>query len=166
MDANASDMKLARLSQTRRRLGRLGPVPVGLLTGGIGLAISFALKGLIPARPLGDPLPLMLAATQALRGFSYFQWQPPLFHLLFALFLGVLAFFITHLVVDGRTSPAVSKSAGRVAALVNVGLVALLAVDAVTVGLWYLLSGWVSVLVTGFSAGRVASWWLRRRPPA
>jgi hypothetical protein len=34
-------------------------------------------------------------------------------------------------------------------------------VDAVIVGFWYVIAGAISVLVTGFTAGLLASRWLR-----
>jgi hypothetical protein len=37
----------------------------------------------------------------------------------------------------------------------------LLAVEAVIVGFWYVIAGAISVLVTGFTAGLLASRWLR-----
>ena len=60
------------LDGTRRQLGVSSRLLAGLLVGGIGLAISYALKGIIPARPLGDPIPIILAATSIHCGFTYF----------------------------------------------------------------------------------------------
>lgn len=61
-----------------RRRSRIDTVLIsGLAAGLAGLVISFGLKGLVPARPLGDPLPLILSATQLTRGLLYFPWRPP-----------------------------------------------------------------------------------------
>ncbi len=43
----------------------------------------------------------------------------------------------------------------------SLGIVALLAVDAVIVGFWYVIAGAISVLITGFTAGLLASRWPR-----
>ena len=46
--------------QLRTRLEDGGLIPTGAIAGGIGLIISFAGRGIIPGRVLGDPLPLAL----------------------------------------------------------------------------------------------------------
>ena len=137
----------------------------GILAGILGLAVSYALKGLIPARPLGDPLPMMLAVTHLTRSFAYLPWQPALLHLLFAAFLGLLAVAISRLAGGAIPTRKQARYAGRIAALINVAVVAVLAVDAIIVGFWYLISGWVSVMVSGFVAGRLASRLHRPRQP-
>lgn len=53
------------------------------------------------------------------------------------------------------------RGSGRIASIINVGIVALLAVDAVIVGFWYVIAGAISVLITGFTAGLLASRWPR-----
>ena len=149
------------LGGIRRQLGVNGPLLAGFLAGGIGLAISYALKGLVPARPLGDPIPLILAATSIPRGFTYFPWRSPLFHLLFAIFLGILTLLILRAILQRTPVSQEATRASRIAALINVGIVALLAVDAVVVGFWYAIAGATSILVTGFTAGFLASRWPR-----
>ena len=138
----------------------------GVMTGLIGLVISFALKGLVPARPLGDPVPLILSATQLTRGFLYFPWRPVFLHLLFLLLLALLTVAFLRLV--GRRLPDKSQAtrAGRIASLINVGVVAVLAVDALMVGFWYLVAGVVSLLLTGFAAGLITSIWRRFGQPS
>ena len=143
--------------ELRSRLARREPLLAGILAGVFGLAVSYALKGLVPARPLGDPLPLMLALTQIPRGFAYLPWQPALLHLLFAAFLGLLAVVVSRLVGGAFPARKQARYAGRIAALINVAVVAVLAVDAIIVGFWYLISGWVSIMLSGFVAGRIAS---------
>jgi len=147
------------LDTTRRRFNTSSPLAAGILAGGLGLVISFALKGLVPARPLGDPMPVILAITSIPRGFTYFQWRAPLFHLLFAIFLGVLAFFVSRTLMRRLPTRPEATRAGRIAGLIGVIPVALLAVDALIVGFWYLIAGALSVLVTGFAAGLLASRW-------
>jgi hypothetical protein len=144
-----------------RRLRERGPLLAGILAGLIGLVFSFAFKGVIPARLLGDPLPLMLSATSLTKGLLYFQWRAPLFHLFFALGLGLLTVLALRILLGRRPRRAEASFAGRIAAVVNVGLVALLAVDAIIVGLWYLMAGVVSVLITGYAAGLTATLWSR-----
>ncbi|HSG18658.1 MAG TPA: hypothetical protein VLE70_20350 [Anaerolineae bacterium] len=133
----------------------------GLAAGLVGLVVSFGLKGLIPARPLGDPLPLILSVTQLTRGFLYFQWQPPLLHLLFTLFLGLLAVVALRFIARRMPIREQAVRAGRIAALVNVGVVTLMAVDALMVGFWYLVAGVVTILLTGFAAGLAVTIWSR-----
>ena len=149
------------------RLGSLiserGPLLAGIFAGLIGLIFSFAFKGVIPARPLGDPLPLMLSATSLTKGFLYFQWRAPLFHLVFALALGLLAMAVLRLLTGRLPRRAEAAFAGRIAAVVNVGLVALLAIDAIIVGVWYLMAGVASLLITGYAAGLAATLWSRIR---
>jgi len=148
-------------------LGRLlrerGSLLAGILAGLIGLVFSFAFKGIIPARPLGDPLPLMLSATSLTKGTLYFQWRAPLFHLFFALALALLAVVALRILAGRRPGRAEAIFAGRIAAALNVGVVALLAVDALIVGLWYLMAGVVSVLITGYAASLAATLWSRIR---
>ena len=70
---------------------------------------------------------------------------------------------IKDVVVGARQQLAVGGPvrAGRIASIINVGIVTLLAVDAVIVGFWYVIAGAVNVLVTGFTAGFLASRWPR-----
>jgi hypothetical protein len=145
------------------RLGDRLPLAAGIIAGVLGLLISFGLRGIMPARPVGDPLPLMLAVTGLTRGFLYLPWRPALFHLIFAAFLGTLTVAVLNTAQRGRSSRRDAAFAGRIAAIINVGVVAILSVDAVIVGFWYLMSGLVSILISGFVAGRVAGW-LKRRP--
>jgi hypothetical protein len=114
------------------------------------------------ARPLGDPMPLMLSISQVTRGLTYFPWRPILVHLIFAVMLGVLSFFV--LVLLNRDSANTDKAAktARIAAVINVGIVAIFAVDAVVVGFYYLISGLVSVVITGYAARFAAYLWRRR----
>ena len=166
MATDKSGPRQTNNSTPGRLLRERGALLSGILAGLIGLVISFAYKGIIPSRPLGDPLPLMLSATSLTKGTLYFQWRPPLFHLFFALALGLLAVLALRTVLGRRPRRAEAKYAGRIAAVVNVGLVALLAVDAIIVGIWYLLAGVVSVLITGYAAILAAALWSRLRPGA
>lgn len=131
----------------------------GLAAGGIGLVISFSLKGLVPARPLGDPVPLMLAASAVPRGFTYFPWRPALFHLIFAVSLGLLSTLILRLVARRSVTRQEATIAGRIAAVVNIAVVALFAVDAFIVAIWYLIAGAASFLITGYVAGLLTVVW-------
>ena len=163
MATDKSGPRQANNSTLGRLLSERGPLLSGILAGLVGLVISFAFKGIIPTRPLGDPLPLMLSATSLTKGTLYFQWRPPLFHLFFALALGLLAVLALRILLGRRPRREEARFAGRIAAVVNVGLVALLAVDAVIVGFWYLMAGVVSVLITGYAAGLAAALWSRMR---
>jgi hypothetical protein len=55
---------------------------------------------------------------------------------------------------------------GRLAGAVNVMAVAILEVDAVVVGFYYLISGYVSVMVISYTARRAAVWLNAQRPEA
>ncbi len=133
----------------------------GMVTAVIGLIISFAGRGIIPGRELGDPIVLTLSASQLIQGnFLYFNWHGLLVHLLFAVFLGGLAVVVLWL-LSGRQPVAVADAvrAGRLAAIVNVTAVALTEVDAFIVGFWYLAAGLMSAYITGFVAGQIARRW-------
>lgn len=132
------------------------PLLAGILSGGIGLAISFGLRGSNLGRPLGDPTPLMVAVTQITNGFTYFPWRPALYHLIFAVLLGVLSLALLAILKKGNVSRKEAVQAGRIAALINVLFVAATEVDAVVVGFWYLVSGLASILISGLVAGLVA----------
>ena len=166
MNTDKSGSRHVGNSTLGRFLRERGPLLAGILAGLIGLVFSFAFKGIIPARPLGDPLPLMLSATSLTKGLLYFQWRAPLFHLFFALALGLLAVVVLRLLTGRRPRRAEAGFTGRIAAVVNVGLVALLAVDAIIVGFWYLMAGVVSVLITGYAAGLAVTLWSKIRAGA
>ncbi len=147
------------MSGIHQQLEERGSLIAGLTAGGIGLVISFALKGIVPARPLGDPVPLMLAASAVPRGFIYFPWRPALFHLLFAVTLGLLAAVIMRVIMPRPITRREATIAGRIAAAVNIAVVAILVVDAFIVAIWYLIAGAASLLITGFAAGLLMVIW-------
>ena len=146
----------------RLRKSFSGPWSAGILSGAIGLILSFSLRGLTVARPLGDPMPLMLSISQVTRGLTYFPWRPLLVHFLFAVMLGVLSFFVLLLLNRNSANSDKAAKTARIAAVINVGFVAIFAVDAVVVGFWYLISGLVSIVITGYAARFAASLWRRR----
>ena len=124
----------------------------GLAAGGLGLTVSFSLRDLAPARPLGDPLPVMLSVTQLTRGFTYFPWRPLIVHLIFAVGLGILSFVLLWIFTREESGPDQAAKVGRIASAINLVVVAALAVDAPVVGFWYLIAGVVSLIITGLSA--------------
>jgi len=127
---------------------------LGLITGLIGLAVSFAGRGLNLGRELGDPLPIVLGFSQALRGgWLYLNWRGVGWHLLFILLLVVLNVEIVRLWLPKDQQQQVRlESAVRFAAVLNLTIVALTEVDAVVVFIWYLMAGFISL----FLAGRLA----------
>ncbi|VAW32241.1 hypothetical protein MNBD_CHLOROFLEXI01-869 [hydrothermal vent metagenome] len=127
---------------------------LGLITGLIGLAVSFAGRGLNLGRVLGDPLPIVLGFSQALRGgWLYLNWRGVGWHLLFILFLVVLnAGILRFWVPREQWEQLRMGSAVRFAAVLNLTIVALTEVDAVVVFIWYLMAGFISL----FLAGRLA----------
>jgi hypothetical protein len=135
----------------------------GIIAGVIGLVVSFSLRDLAPARPLGDPLPLMLSVTQITRGFTYFPWRPLILHLIFALFLGILSFATLWIIYRKAIEPDQAAKAGRIAAGINLIVVATLAVDAVVVGVYYLIASLASIIITVSSARMAAALWTRKR---
>jgi hypothetical protein len=136
-------------------------LPAGATAGLVGLIISFAGRGTIPGRVLGDPLPMALAVGRVAQGFAYFDWRSPLFHALFASFLGVLAAVVVWFSSRHHFTGERARLAGRIAAAINVGVVAILQVDALVVGFWYLMAGAMSFFLTSFVAGRIADAWQR-----
>ena len=105
------------------------------------------------------PLPLTLSIGQLPRGFTYFSWWPLLAHLLFALLLGVLSFAFPLILSRGPTSGNQAAMTGRIAAAINIGAVAILSVDSVLVGIWLLVAGLVSFMITSCSARAAAFLW-------
>lgn len=126
----------------------------GLIVGVAGLVVTFLFQQVIPGRPLNDPLPLPLAFQQILSGLLYFDWQSPVRHLLFALVLGGAAATVVCImyVDDGSVSDA--GRAGRLAAFINVGIIAALNVDAFIVLIFYAIGGIITMYVTA----RTAEW--------
>ena len=130
----------------------------GVITGLIGMAISFGGRGVIPGRFLGDPVPLMLTAQSILRGnFLYLNWRHWLWPLLFFSSIALLAVFVLRYF---KTDPAEieddARRAAQLAAGLNVGVVALMEVDAMMVAVWYLMTGFIAVSLASFVAGRLA----------
>jgi hypothetical protein len=107
-------------------------------------------------------MPLMLSISQVTRGLTYFPWRPILVHLLFAVMLGVLSFFVLVLINRDSANTDTAAKVGRIAAVINVGVVAIFAVDAMVVGFWYLISSLASVVLTGYAARFAALLWHRR----
>jgi hypothetical protein len=169
MISDATGRAREALEEFGRRMTGMAALLAGLGAGAVGLIASYGLRGANLGRPLGDPVPLMLAVTQIPNGFTYFPWRPALYHLIFAVILGVLAFVGLALLGKGNTTRQESVRAGRIAALMNLLVVAALQVDAVVVGFWYLVSGLASILISGMVAGLVASYFAKhgnRRPPS
>ncbi|MDX1615401.1 MAG: hypothetical protein R3300_13895 [Candidatus Promineifilaceae bacterium] len=142
----------------RRALDGQAWLGSGLAVGVLGLIISFSLEGLIPARPLGDPLPLVLVVAQLPRGLTYLAWQPALYHLLFSLALGLLVAVALRWRHPEQATRGQARLAGRLAMLLNVLIVALPVVDAAIVVLWYGLAGLVTVLVCGWVSSLTVAW--------
>ncbi len=125
----------------------------GLIAGGIGLVFSLVWKAFNLSSVPGDPLPLMLSLSQVLNnGFFYFNWQAPLVHLAFAAALGGSAVAVFWARQNTLPSYDDAMLAGRVAAIVSTGGVALLAIDAFIVAVWYLGSAFLSVYITSRAA--------------
>ena len=130
----------------------------GLLAGGIGLVVSFAGRGIILGRVLGDPLPLVLAPTQLMRTRLYFNWQAPLWHFLFAVGLGALSVVLLKFLPGKRPFPFNAPLiTARIAAAINILVVVLLQVDAVVVALYYAIAGFISISISSFVAGKIGA---------
>ncbi|WP_420643490.1 hypothetical protein [Candidatus Leptofilum sp.] len=131
---------------------------IGLIVGILGLPISFLGQDYNLGRELADPLPVVLGVSQAMRdGFLYLNWRGIAWHLFFVIFLIFLLVGIVRLRF-ARTEWAMFdyRAAAQVAVVLNVGVVALLAVDAFVVALWYGMAGLLSVLLARLLAGGVA----------
>lgn len=131
---------------------------VGILAGLIGLLFSFAGRSLNLGRELGDPLPVALSFSQALRGsLLYLNWRGVVWHLLFILFLVVLVVGIVRFWLPlTQRQEILLGTAARVAAVLNVTAVAITEIDAIVVAFWYGMAGFISVFVTGLVAEGVA----------
>ena len=146
------------------RLSTSWPIVSGIIAGIIGLAISFLGRGLIPGRVLGDPLPVVLSVSQLTNGLLYFNWRAPLFHLIFIISVGLMAVIIFWLVKRDNEDEEGAKTAARIATGINVFMVAILRVDAVMVGIWYIAGGLVSIMVASFVATYVYRFLPNRQP--
>ena len=131
---------------------------LGLVVGLIGLGLSFAGRGLNLGRELGDPLPVVLVLSQALRGsLLYLNWQGVGWHLLFLLFLVVIIVGIIYLWLPKDQRQQISiRSAVRFAVILNIAVVAITEVDAFVVGFWYLMGSFVSIFLAGVLADGAA----------
>ena len=129
----------------------------GGIVGLIGLIISFAGRGMMPGRLLGDPVPLMLTAQNIFRGnFLYLNWHYWVWPLLFFGLVALLVVAVLHFMEQDQVSnEADAKRAAQIAVGINVGLVAFLEIDAMMVAIWYLMTGFVAVSLTSFMAGRL-----------
>ena len=135
---------------------------VGSLAGLVGLAFSFAGRGLIPGRVLGDPLPLALAIGQITRSFLYFNWSALLWHALFAALLGLLVVLLLRWLTDGYTMTGDAAQAATIASAINLAIVALTEVDALMVAFWYLMASFISYTITTSIARQLARRLLKR----
>jgi len=129
------------------------PITAGLTSGAVGLVVSFTGRRLALGRAWGDPLPGMLAAGQLLRNPFYFNWRGVIIHLVFAAMLGV--FTAVLLVWRAGDSRSAATRASQIAAIINMGAVAVTEVDAPIVAMWYLIGGYLSVIFTTL-AGQTA----------
>lgn len=131
---------------------------LGIIVGFVGLLISFAGRPFNLGRELGDPLPVVLSLSQALRGsLIYPNWGGVLWHLLFILFLVLLIAGIVRLRLLPAQRLAVRLgAAARLAIIINVAVVAFTEVDAIVVGFWYVMAGFVSLFLAGALAEGVA----------
>ncbi len=139
---------------------------LGLVVGLLGLVLSFAYEAAIPGRLLGDPLPIMLGLRGLVNlltsGLRYIDWTPPLAHLLFTFLLGAGAAVAGRLLLGRSFSEARAIRAGWTAGLLNVAAAALVEVDSLLVGFFYVITGFASLALTSYFAGRTVLWLNRR----
>ncbi len=131
---------------------------VGLVVGIIGVLLSFAGRGINPGRVLADPMPVILSFTQLTRGLLYWNWQGVLIHVFFYLFLPTLSMiglYFWHNGAEDFVEQAVV--AGRITAVINVGIVAIKEVDAFSVGVYYVFGGFLMVWISGVMAKWLAN---------
>lgn len=131
---------------------------LGLLLGLVGLIFSFSGRSFNLGRELADPLPVALTLSQALRGgFLYLNWRGVAWHLLFILLLVFLAVGISRFwLPNGQREEIKMATVVRLAAALNIAVVAMTEVDAIVVGFWYAMAGYVSVILAGVVANQVA----------
>ncbi len=132
----------------------------GLAVGAAAALLSLIYEVLFPGRLLGDPLPLYLALAGVrqifVSGFLYFDWLSPLLHILFSGALGLLAVQALRLSGPDVLNEASARRAAWTASALNVGIAAILEVDSLTVAIFYVITGWLSVSIAAFVAGRAA----------
>lgn len=137
-------------------------IRAGIIVGLAGLVIAFLFRWVTPGRLFNDPLPLALAFQQLLSGMLNFDWQPLLRHVLFALVLGAAAAITVRIMLSDSGSVTDAGRAGRLAAFINAGVIAVFNVDALMVLLFYVIGGAMTIFITT----RAAEWsymLLRRR---
>lgn len=133
---------------------------IGVTVGSIGLGVSLLLEPLTGGRLVGDPIPLFLALNHLITGLTtrlrYYHWQPPLLHVVFALIVGVISAVFHRLYKREGSEAHQAERVARIASLLNLAAAALPEIDTITVALWYLISGYFSLTLSGF-AGRSAA---------
>ena len=129
----------------------------------ITILISYFGRGLTPGRLLADPLPIVLSFGQIMRGFLYWNWRGPLFHLGFVVLLACLSLFLLRWQsFRGKNLSQLAGQVARLTAVVNIGVVAIQQVDAFIVGVYYLIGGLISTFIAGIVAEKGADLFLRQ----
>lgn len=112
---------------------------------------------------LANPLPLAIAPGAILRsitaGFRYFDWRSPLYHLLFAIALGVAAASASRALLGRPPNERQGIWSARVASAINLIAAGVGQVDALIVLMYFLISSFISITVSAYAAARVARAW-------
>jgi hypothetical protein len=145
-----------RLASFRYTVHKDPSFRAGIAIGIVGIFFSLLVRSILPGRLLGDPLPILLTASQLLRGVTqglqYIQLQSLLFHVLYLALLGLVA-IIGNRVIKGGIEGGYDPIHGtRIAVVLNVALIVLAETDSVMVGLWYLAAGYLSFSIAGLIA--------------
>ena len=123
------------------------PVWAGALLGVLMTVGANLIRPLTLYRYINDPLQLVQPIIQLRFGLINFNWRLPLMHLGFILAISLLSPLLLRLFWPKSSSTDNAVLAARTAALISIGYIWWLRLDAIPVFIWYAFSTWISFLI-------------------
>ena len=122
------------------------PIWLGVFLGILITIIAIFIRPLTLFRYANDPLQLVQPIIQLRFGLINFNWQLPLFHLAFIIAISLAAPLGLYIKWPKLFNTDNAVLAARTAALVSMGYIWWLRVDAIPVLIWYGMSTWISFM--------------------
>lgn len=132
------------------------PVWLGIVLGIVTTLIAILIRPWTLFRYANDPLQLVQPIIQLRFGLINFNWQLPVFHLLFIAWIGCMAPFALRLKCPKLFTANNAVRVARVAILTSIAYVWWLRVDAIAVLIWYGMSTWASFAAVSWLAKMIA----------